>query len=449
MLDNYVGFPDGSVQLKNSITIPVDNIDTDQIKNGAITTGKINNGAVSHDKLADNSVETNNIKNGEVTHDKLSDNSVETNNIKDSAVTTCKINDGAVTNDKMANNSVDTNNVKNGAITAGKLAEGVIPTNTYVTISQGSGNEGKILKVNSSGNLELAQDEGGLKSYKVVDTLPVSDIDTDTGYLTKSTRPTINYGDYCSNKVLYPDGNLPPFNSYLYADSEVCAIVYNSNDEYFYLITSRPRYIYGAPYHGNWNFRITGTNFCFYNNWNDTTNTWAIYRCNPTISSEWVSYSTGERQPAYSDLIIFPVSSTNKFKFVWVNKNVPFTSNGTTYTVTNTSNNDTSYIYANFFDATTGNYLGDLDNVDDSEIYNYNINVYNGTSWNIIGQFDLQKVLEDFAKKTTVNTALADKVDTAAIKQTTGTSTTDLMSQNAITDALSALDTRIQALEEA
>lgn len=53
MLDNYVGFPDGSVQLKNNIKIPINNIDTDQIKNGAITSPKILNGAITKEKLAD------------------------------------------------------------------------------------------------------------------------------------------------------------------------------------------------------------------------------------------------------------------------------------------------------------------------------------------------------------------------------------------------------------
>ena len=111
-------------------------VDTDDIRDKAITEQKldddsvstrtIQDGAVTEPKLADDSVSTRTIQDRAVTEPKLADSSVshrtvcvdaiDTENIRDNAVTTNKIANRAVTNPKIADQAVDARTIKQGEV---------------------------------------------------------------------------------------------------------------------------------------------------------------------------------------------------------------------------------------------------------------------------------------------------------------------------------------------
>lgn len=156
----------GSPQLADaSVTydkIPSDAIRVRHILNNNVTTPKINNRAVTGEKLfstptpnrvlavrginadaeyvqvegamiRDNTIEghhiregsiiTDTLANGSITSDKLADDSVETRHLVDEAVTTEKIADGAVDHEKIRLNSVRTQHILDGNVTVDKIAD--------------------------------------------------------------------------------------------------------------------------------------------------------------------------------------------------------------------------------------------------------------------------------------------------------------------------------------
>ena len=89
---------------------------TVSLEDGAVTTQKLADRAVTDAKLADGAVTTSKIDNAAVTDDKLAD----------SAVTTSKIDNAAVTDDKLADSAVTTSKIDNAAVTDDKLADGAV-----------------------------------------------------------------------------------------------------------------------------------------------------------------------------------------------------------------------------------------------------------------------------------------------------------------------------------
>ena len=87
------GFVD-TVNLKNNA------VTSGKIADGAVTSGKISDGAVSSGKLASNAVTSGKINNGSVTSTKIADGAVIEDKISSSAVSTSKIADGAVSVNK-------------------------------------------------------------------------------------------------------------------------------------------------------------------------------------------------------------------------------------------------------------------------------------------------------------------------------------------------------------
>ena len=108
-------------QTNNSI--PLDVIDSGNLKSNAVTTAKITNAAITADKLAS----TLDISGKTVT---LPDGSVATAKLAANAVITSKITDANVTTAKIADSNVTTAKIADDAVTAAKIADAVLVTNS-------------------------------------------------------------------------------------------------------------------------------------------------------------------------------------------------------------------------------------------------------------------------------------------------------------------------------
>lgn len=102
------------------------------IKNGAILSRHIANGAVTGDKIGDREVKSRNIDDDAVTTDKIGDGEIKSRHIAPGAVTNDKLEDecitgdeiegGTVKNGKLADNAVATRNIKDRNVTSSKIA---------------------------------------------------------------------------------------------------------------------------------------------------------------------------------------------------------------------------------------------------------------------------------------------------------------------------------------
>ncbi len=86
------------------------------IQNQAVISNKIQNGAVTRDRIARNSISTR----------KIIDHTIKSRDLKNGSVTKDRIADNAVTNAKMADNSVDTTEIVALAVTNAKLGADVL-----------------------------------------------------------------------------------------------------------------------------------------------------------------------------------------------------------------------------------------------------------------------------------------------------------------------------------
>jgi len=103
-------------------------VTTDKIHDGAVTTDKIEDEAVTTDKIGDGEVKTRNIGNGAVTTDKIEDESVTTPKIHDNAVTTPKIPDNAIITQKIEDGAVTTPKIHDSAVTTEKIEDEAVTT---------------------------------------------------------------------------------------------------------------------------------------------------------------------------------------------------------------------------------------------------------------------------------------------------------------------------------
>lgn len=106
-------------------------IDEVHLKDGAVTTPKIANEAVTAAKLAPLSVGESRIKGLAVTTPKIANKAVTTEKIAEKAVTVSRIGDGAVTTPKIADRAVTSDKIASGAITNDKIGAGAV-TNTKI-----------------------------------------------------------------------------------------------------------------------------------------------------------------------------------------------------------------------------------------------------------------------------------------------------------------------------
>ena len=125
---------------KKKIGLIINNgaITTNKMKDNTVTTYKIVDKAVTEPKLADNSVSERTIQMSAVSHDKLAIGAVDKENIMDNAVTTRAIDKQAVTNDKLSVGAVGSENIMAyavkeeqiaaNAVTEEKIAVGAVST---------------------------------------------------------------------------------------------------------------------------------------------------------------------------------------------------------------------------------------------------------------------------------------------------------------------------------
>jgi hypothetical protein len=106
--------------------LPRNSVGPRQLKRGAVTAAKIRKGAVIAGKLSPNSVGPGNIGNGAVTTAKLAANSVIASTIKNGVITTNKLNNEAVTTPKLGKESVATAKLGNESVTSAKLGKGSV-----------------------------------------------------------------------------------------------------------------------------------------------------------------------------------------------------------------------------------------------------------------------------------------------------------------------------------
>lgn len=124
---------DGKVAIASGGDLTYALVDTENIANQAIATGKIGNAQVTAGKMAQDSVDTIHIVDGAVetakidddavTNAKLASNSVDTSQLLDNAVTTDKIALNAVNSGKIANSSIVTDHIDDAQVTAAKLED--------------------------------------------------------------------------------------------------------------------------------------------------------------------------------------------------------------------------------------------------------------------------------------------------------------------------------------
>ena len=147
---------------------------TFSVKDGGIATAKIADGAVTTAKIADGAVTTAKISDGAVTREKiapeaigatrLATDSVQTDKIQAAAVTTVKIADEAVTTAKISDGAVTTAKIADANVTNEKIAPGA------VTLSKmASDLRPVILSFLDSNDNDLNGEEWG---YTITDTLP-------------------------------------------------------------------------------------------------------------------------------------------------------------------------------------------------------------------------------------------------------------------------------------
>lgn len=130
----YVKDEESGESVKESLDKKInvtDELETHQIKDGAITNEKMAADSVNteqvidesivNSKLANDSVSTEKIENGSVTNDKMAADSVGNTNLQDGSVSNEKLEDGSITNEKLAVNSITKDKLKDNTIGVEKL----------------------------------------------------------------------------------------------------------------------------------------------------------------------------------------------------------------------------------------------------------------------------------------------------------------------------------------
>jgi len=107
-------------------------VKTENIASGAVTTPKIGDGQVTRNKLQDTSVTTEKIAVGAVTGSKIGEAQIYGSKLRDGAVRSEKIASEAITTSKIGEQQVTGSRIKDNAITTEKIANNAITTSKIV-----------------------------------------------------------------------------------------------------------------------------------------------------------------------------------------------------------------------------------------------------------------------------------------------------------------------------
>lgn len=100
----------------------IDEIDGDKIISGTVSTGKIKDGAIDSDKIAQNAVRGVHIQNAAITNAKIGYGAIGKAEIQDGAITSAKIENAAITNAKIGYGAIGTAEIQDAAITSAKIS---------------------------------------------------------------------------------------------------------------------------------------------------------------------------------------------------------------------------------------------------------------------------------------------------------------------------------------
>lgn len=131
------GIGDNSIKLTTK-SIADNAISSAKLQAGAVTSSRIANIAVQDAHIAAGAVSSTKIASGAVIGSKIATYAVSNSKIQAAAVTAEKIEDNAVTNAKIANNAISTNKIATAAITAKKIQQNAIDKSRLTTeVQQG------------------------------------------------------------------------------------------------------------------------------------------------------------------------------------------------------------------------------------------------------------------------------------------------------------------------
>jgi hypothetical protein len=174
-------------------------VETIKLAANAVTSAKLQDGAVETIKLAANAVTSAKILDGSIATDDLADNAITSAKLAGGAVTTVKIDDGAVTSAKLAPDAVETEKIKANAVTSAKILDGSIATDDLadnaITSAKLAGGAVTTVKIDDGAvtSAKLAANSVTMNklSEDVMKRLPFGAI-LEIGDIGKSTAVTVN-----------------------------------------------------------------------------------------------------------------------------------------------------------------------------------------------------------------------------------------------------------------
>lgn len=138
---------DVTISFTGETSIGTSRVNNSMLADGAVTTEKIDDNAVTQNRIATSAVGTLQLIDGNVTTDKLADNTVNNAKLAENAVGGTNIINGSVTTNKLANENVTTDKLADAAVTNQKIAN-----NAAIELSKlAPGSDGQIIVGSSTG----------------------------------------------------------------------------------------------------------------------------------------------------------------------------------------------------------------------------------------------------------------------------------------------------------